>query len=190
MSDIGLALGAQAIGTGLSIRSTLEQGREAEKIAMQQAAIDLENAEAAREASVEEARIKKERGVRLIAEQKGAAAAGNIRVDVGAPLVIEAETRAAIAKDIGFGLQRGRAEVRGFTSRAAISLAKGRAARKRARFSALSQGLLGFGSIAFMGAEAGLFGTKTASTAFTPLPGGAPGLKIRSGPNELGNFFA
>ena len=60
--------------------------------------MDEQNAVAVREASVEKARIEGERGRRLLATQKVTAAAGNIRINVGSPLVIEAETRANIEK--------------------------------------------------------------------------------------------
>ncbi len=168
-----LALAAIGIGTGLQISGTLrqgdiaeQQGRDAQKIAEARADIDIQNAEAARAAAVEEARIEKEKGRRLIATQKGQAAAGGIRINVGAPLVIEAQTRADITKDIGFILETGRAEEDFFRSSAALELATGRVAlrqgkeaKKQSRVSALTQGLMGFGTIAMMG-----------STSFSKTP--------------------
>ena len=154
---ITLAIIALGVGTGLQVAGTIQQGKQAEKIAKARAAADIESAKAVREASVEEARIKSEKRRKILATQKSTAAAGNIRINVGVPLVIEAETNAEITKDIGFGLQRGRTEEDFFRSRAALEIASGKAARKQSKFKALSQGLLGFGSIAFMGADAGLF---------------------------------
>ena len=154
------------IGTGISVIGTLQQGRQQEKIAKRQAEIDIASAKQVREASIEEARIRRERGRVLLARQKGAAAAGGIRINVGVPLVIEAETQAAITQDIGFGLERGREEVGFLRSRAAITRATGRAAKRRARFSALTQGLLGAATIGFGAREAGLFRR--------PLPSGLP----------------
>ncbi len=150
-----LVLGA--VGTGVSVIGTLQQGRQQEKIAKRQAEIDIASAKQTREASVEEARIKRERGRVLLAQQKGAAAAGGIRLNVGAPLVIEAETEAAITQDIGFALERGREESDFLRSRAAITRASGRAARRKSRFSALRQGLLGAATIGTRAREAGLF---------------------------------
>ena len=150
-----LVLGA--VGTTASVVGTLQQGRQQEKIAKRQAEIDIESARQTREASVEEARINRERGRILLAQQKGAAAAGGIRLNVGAPLVIETETEAAITQDIGFSLERGREEPDFLRSRAAITRASGRAARRRSRFSALTQGLLGAATIGFGAREAGLF---------------------------------
>lgn len=147
-----------AIGTGISMLGSLRQGREAEEIARERAAIDIANADAARRRSVEEARIKKERGRRLIEEQKGAAAAGGIRLNVGAPLVIETQTRADIAKDMGYILERGREEEGYYRSRARWELARGKAARKRSKWEAITRGLTGFGNIAYMGTEAGMWG--------------------------------
>ncbi len=160
-----LVLGA--VGTGVSVLGTLQQGRQQEKIAKRQAEIDIESARQVRESSVEEARIKRERGRVLLARQKGAAAAGGIRLNVGVPLVIEAETQAAITQDIGFSLEGGREEAGFLRSRAAVTRATGRAARRRSRFSALTQGLLGAATFGTGAREAGLFRRPS-------LPGGLP----------------
>lgn len=148
-----------AVGTAAAVSSTIQEGKDAEELADQRAAVDLENAEAVREASVEEAKIGKERTRRILATQKSQAAADGIRINVGSPLVIEAETRAALVEDIGFGLERGRAEALGLTTSAGFEKESGKAVRKRSKFSAISQGLQGFGSIAKMGKDAG-FGSK------------------------------
>lgn len=156
------------VGTAVGVGQTLEQGKRAEKIAKARAQIDLKNAEAVREASVEEATIEKERSVRSRAAAKAAAAAGGIRVSEGLPLVIDTEIAAATAKDIGFILERGRAEEGAFRSSAAIEIAQGKALRRKSKFDALSQGLLGVGSLGLAASGAGLF-TKTPA-----LPGGLP----------------
>ena len=161
-SDDPITLGiiALGVGTGLQVAGTIRQGKDIEQIAKARAVADIETAEAVREASVEEARIKSEKRQRMIATQKSIAAAGGIRINVGVPLVIEAETNAEITKDIGFGLQRGRTEADFFRSRAGLEIVGGKVARKQARFTALSEGLLGGASIAFKGADAGLFAKK------------------------------
>lgn len=153
-----VAMGTMIAGTTIGMMGKLREGERAEDISEQRAAADIASAEAVRRMSVEEARIKKEKGRRFLEEQKAAAAAGGIRLNVGAPLVIEAETRADIAKDVGFVLERGREEERFYKSRAAIEKARGKAKRKRSRWEAISQGLTGFGSLAFMGTEAGWWG--------------------------------
>jgi len=152
-----LAGGAMIGGTVAGMQSTRQQGKDAEKIAKARAAVELQNAEAAKTASIEKAKIRKEQGWRFLEQQKSGAAAGNIRINVGAPLVIEAETRSYIARDIGYILETGRAEENYYRSSAAIELATGKAARKQARRTAWSQGLMGFGSVAMMGAQSGLF---------------------------------
>jgi len=153
-----LAVGGMIAGTTMGITGTLQAGKEAEQIAEQRAAIDIKSAEAARRASVEEAKIRKEQGRRLIERQKGMAAAAGIRLNVGAPLVIEAQTEADIAKDIGFILERGREEAGYYRSRAGLEIATGKAARRKSKWDAISQGLTGFGSFAMMGTEAGWWG--------------------------------
>ncbi len=161
-----LVLGA--VGTGISVAGTLQQGRQQEKIAKRQAEIDIANAKKVREATVEEARIKREEGQRLLARQKGVAAAGGIRLNVGIPLLIETETQADISQDIGFILERGGEEAEFLRSRAGITRASGKAARRKSKFSALTQGLLGAATIGFQAREAGLFkGTPSIAPAGT-----------------------
>ena len=185
---ITLALTATAIGTVASISGTLEEGEEVEKIAQQRAQVDLDNAEAVRRRSVEEATIKEERGRRLLATQKSRAAAGGVRINVGSPLVIATATRASIAKDIGFGLETGRAESDAFRSSAAIEIATGKALKKKSKFDALSKGLTGFGSIALGASGAGLFnktpGVNTGATIFTGASAGF------GKPTHSGGFLA
>ncbi len=152
---IPLAIVAVSVGTAVSVAGTLQAGKQAEKIGKARAAIDIRNAEQARKVAVEKAKIKGEKGRRLRATQKSQAAADGIRINVGSPLVIETETRNIIAKDIGFILEGGRAESDFFRSSAALEIATGKAAKRKSRFDALSQGLLGAGTIAFMGASLG-----------------------------------
>ena len=153
------ALAGQGVGTVLQVQATRREGRQAGKIAEARAAVDIENAEAVRKASVEEARITKEKGRRLIERQKSLAAAGNIRLNVGSPLVIEAQTEEDIATEIGFILETGREEAGFLTQRGAFEIAQGEVLRKKARLQAISQGILGFGSFASGIRKGGFFAT-------------------------------
>ncbi len=167
-----LALAALVVGTIVKVKGTLEQGERAEQIAKQRAAVDIANAEQARKKSVEEAKIKREKGRRLTATQKSLAAAAGIRINIGSSLVIEAETKRIISKDIGFILESGRAESEFFRSRADLELAIGKQAKRKSKFDALSAGLLGFAGIAsgFGG------GTTTSSFNFNPAGLGPRGV--------------
>ncbi len=151
-----LAIGAMAVGTVQGIQATRQEGKDVEELAQQRAAIDIANAEATRRATVEKAKLKGERGRRFLATQVSQAAAGNIRINVGAPLVIEKETREFIAKDIGFVLETGREEEEFLRSRAGLEIATGKAIKRKKKVSALAQGLAGFGSIALLSKKAGL----------------------------------
>ena len=148
-----IALIASGVGTGIQAAGQIKQGKQAEQIAEARAEVDIQNAEAVREASLEEAKIRGERGRRDLAAQKGAAAASGIRINVGSPLVIEAETRANIAKDIGFRLEAGRVESESLLQSAAFEKAIGKQKRKKSKFDALSTGIQGAASIAFMGSK-------------------------------------
>lgn len=169
MSPITATQFGQATGTVIQVAGSLEQGRAAESIAEERELVDLQNAEAVREASVEQAQIKAERGRRILATQKSQAAAGGVRIDQGFPLLAEAETRAAIVKDIGLGLKRGRVQALGLRGSARLERAAGKVAKRRSTFDAISRGVKGFGSIAFMGTQKKLpvQGTFKAETGMT-----------------------
>lgn len=132
--------GAQIALAGVKIGGALGRGRQAEEIAEQRAAIDAANAVAARETVVERVRILAERGERLKARQKGQFISGGIRTNVGVPLLVEAQTRADIAKDIGFSLDVGRAEAGRFRSSAAIEKRIGKFKRKQSKWQAIGVG--------------------------------------------------
>ena len=147
------ALAFTAIGTVQQIKATRQAGDDAKEIAQARAEVDIQNADAVDAAADEEAKIRRDKGRRLIEEQKSGQAAGGIRLNVGSPLVIETETNAAITRDIGFALKRGRTESDAFRSSAGIEIAGGKAAKKQSRQKAIAQGIQGFGSIAFMAAS-------------------------------------
>ena len=148
---MAMAMTAMVAGTTMGMTGTLKAGKQAEQIAGQRAAIDIKNAEAARRASVEKVRIRKEQGRKLIERQKSLTAAAGIRLDIGSPLLIETQTEADVAKDIGFILERGREEAGFYRSRAGLEIATGKMKRRRSKWEAMSTGLKGFGSIAFLG---------------------------------------
>ncbi len=178
-----------AVGTAVGIGQTLKQGKRQEKIAKARAQVDLNNAEAVRRASVEEATIEKERSVRSRAAAKASAAAGGIRINEGLPLVIDTQIAAATAKDIGFILERGRVEEGAFRSSAAIEIARGKALRRKSKFDALSQGLLGFGTLGLAASGAGLFGTTKPDVPLAKsLTRTGTGSKVFSPFSSLRNF--
>ena len=185
--DPTLLIALSAAGTGLQIAGTLQQGDEADQIARQRAQIDLDNAVAVEEAAEDQARARTERTRRLIATQKSTAAASGIRINVGAPLLIEAETRRIQAQETGFLMERAGAEATRLRTTAELERKGGRLAKKRARFAAIMQGLQGATSIAFLGIESGLFsGTPTIKT--TPSFDTSAG--FRGLPTHLGTSFA
>ena len=150
-----------AVGAGISVAGTIEEGKQAEKISKQRATVDDRTADAVREATVDEVEIRKERGRRILATQKSQAAASNIRINRGSPLLIEAETRANLTQDEGFVLERGRVESLALRSGADIERDVGRNIRTQSRLSAVGQGLKGFGSIAGQASDRGLFSRTT-----------------------------
>lgn len=134
---------------GVQAGGMLRRGREAEAIAAQRAAIDRANALAVRKASVERAKILRERGERLKARQTAQFISGQIRTNVGVPLLVEAQTRADITADIGFSLDVGRAESGRLLSSAAFEERIGKFKKRRSRFDAI--GVIAGRSLAFLG---------------------------------------
>lgn len=138
---------AAGIG-GIEAASKLQAGRDAQDIAEERAAIAEEsaaikrlNAEQVRKSTVERARIVRERGERFQARNLSSFITGNVRTNVGVPLLLEAQTRADIAKDIGFDLETGRAESGRLVSSAADDIRRagrfrdiGKARRRRSIF--------------------------------------------------------
>ena len=129
------------IAGGLQIGGILKQGKASEELANQRAGVDLANAEAVRRSSVERAKILAERGERLKARQKSQAISGGIKTNVGVPLLIEAQTRADITKDIGFDLETGRVESEQLRGSAEIEKDIGRFKKKKSRWDAVGVGV-------------------------------------------------
>lgn len=180
-----LAIGGMAAGTGISMYGQYRQGKQAQEIGEYNAQIDEMRAEQMRrnakfaeanarfekENARTAAQIQADKGRRLIATQKSRAAAGGVRVDIGQPLVTEAETKEAIGRDVAGimrqGSQRAKSwmnqagnymsEANVFTQSAAIEREMGDNARKNSIWNMVGTGLTGAGSIAFMGYNSGFF---------------------------------
>ncbi|MDD5381864.1 MAG: hypothetical protein PHG53_09560 [Phycisphaerae bacterium] len=163
-----LAVGGMITGTAMSFIGQRQEGKEAQKIANARALIDLdnakmaeENARIARERANEAALVQAEQGRRFKNTQKSIFAAGNIKLNIGTPLVVEAQTNAAIAKDIGFTLEEGETEANfynrqagAFRASADIERRMGKSARKNANWSSWASLMQGGGSLAMLGYSA------------------------------------
>jgi hypothetical protein len=177
MSASALLLATMAGGTTMNVMGQLQagkeaerQGKEAQQLANARAAMYEKDAKAERRRSVEEAKIEEEKGRRLLATQKSAAAAGGIMINTGSPLVIEAETIDQIAKDKGFILEEGRMKSESLYNQAAYERAygsimkeQGKRAKKQSLWKAIGTGVSGYGSMAYMGYESGIWGNKSVS---------------------------
>ena len=154
-----------AIG-GIQAASALQSGniseanaQEAADIARQRAELDEANAKAIRRTSVERALILQEQRDRLLASQTSAFISGGIRTNVGVPLLVEAETRADIAKDTGFILETGRVQSAQLRSSAGFRGAKakriesiGKSRKRKSRLDAI--GIATGASLSFLGVAA------------------------------------
>ena len=131
-AELGLA--------GVQMGGILRQGRVSEDIARQRAEIDRANAIATQKAAIERAKILAERGERLKGRQKAQFISGGVRTNVGVPLLVETQTRADIAKEIGFSLDVGRAETGRFLASADIEKRIGKFKRRKSRWDAIGVG--------------------------------------------------
>jgi len=155
-----VAVGASVFGTLSSAANQRRQGREAQKLANQRAAVDLADAEAVEKQTREAARLELERGRKLLKSQKAGFAAGNVRVDVGSPLVVAAQTRADIARDVGYIFERGTTQASRFRQSAKFERKYGKTLRTQAKWAAVSTLFQGFGSLGFRAKDAGFFKKK------------------------------
>lgn len=149
---------ATVAGTGMSVIGQINQGKQKQQIANANAKVDMMNAQYARDNAIEQAKIQAERGRRLIASQKAGYASSGIKINTGVPLLVEAQTNADIAKDIGFTLEQGEQAYNLNMSSAAINKQVGENARKNSLWGAAATGLQGLGSIAMMGYQGGMWG--------------------------------
>jgi hypothetical protein len=157
--EMPLMMGAMGIGTAMQVSGKLQAGKDAQKLANYRASLDLKAAQDVRRESEVESGILAEKRKKIIASQRAAFAAGNVRLDVGSPLVIESQTRADIAKDMGYILETGRNKSAAYMASAAYEKAAGKAARKQSVWDAIGTGISGFGSMAYMGYQGGMFGS-------------------------------
>ena len=175
-----IAAAMMAIGTGSQMIGQYQQGKAEQKISNARAQIELMNAEQAQKRAMEAAKIKAEQGQKLMARQKAAFAASNIRVDVGSPLVLEAQTRADVLKDIGYILDEGEMARVSHMNAAGMEKAYGRMRKRQSLWDMIGTGGKGFGSLYSMGGNAGWWGgsggsVSSSSSGVAPWAGGNVG---------------
>jgi hypothetical protein len=160
-----IAVAATATTGGISAYQSYQQGKDAEKLAEQRAQADMLAAEQAEEEAAEQARIEEEKGQKLLARQKVLFAASGVRSDVGAPIVIEAQTRRDIQIQKGFIMKRGNNAADNYRLNAAYELAYGKQRKKAGKWGALTTALSTGYQAGSMGYQAGWFGGGSGSSA-------------------------
>ena len=165
---LGVAL--SAYGTLSQAGSQRQEGRDVEALSEERAAIDRENAEAVERRTREAVLLEQDRGRKLLKTQKAQFAAANVRVDVGSPLVVAAQTRANLMRDIGFVFERGGTEASRFRSQADIELRTGKAAREQSKWRSFATLGTGLGSLGMSMDDAGVFSSGSGTKPFTPKP--------------------
>jgi len=194
-----IVVGAAVTGGTMAAVSSYRQGKEAKnlaetraaiveqnarrqkELAERRAAIELENARRAKEEAAEEAQLEEEKGQKFLQRQKALFLASGVRIDVGAPLVIEAQTKRDLAMQKGFILEEGRdiadiyrmraeyereygsAAMASGLLEAAYERQSGRAAKRQSRWDMWSSILSTAGKAGSMGYRAGWFGSSGAT---------------------------
>jgi len=138
-------------GPMMGMLTTREEGKEEQAISKYREAAYEKEARRLDIRAEEQARITKERLIRLLATQKSGAAAANVKMNVGSPLVIASQTKADAAKDIGFALAEGRYRSGFMRDMAAWERYAGKKKKKKSKWDTISQGIGLFGTIADMG---------------------------------------
>ena len=160
-----------ATAGGIAAYSSYQQGKEEEELAKQRAAIDQENALMAEQEAADQARIEEEKGQKLLSRQRVMWAASGVRSNVGAPLVVEAETMRDISVEKGFILKRGQNMARNYRMQAAYEKAYGKSQKRQSNWAMMST-LMGAGAqIGSQMYDAGLF-SRSGNGTQTPKIGG------------------
>jgi hypothetical protein len=159
-----MAMVAMTAGTGMNVMGQMSYGSQMEDISNARAAVDIANSKAAKKTAIEEAKITAERGREFLASQKANFAASNVKINIGSPMVLEAENEMNIRKDVGYIIERGWNQASQYRQSAVMEKAYGAAEKRKSRWSALGSGLQGFGSLAYMGVQGGMFGTNSGYT--------------------------
>ncbi len=144
----GLAL--SVVGTGVSIASSIQQGRTAEALRDAEAAAARNQASLVRAQAAVEAAQRERAGRRAQGAREAAFAASGIALE-GSALSVLAD--AAFEEELGVALTRFQGEQRAFAlmTGAELSEFQGDAARSAATQTAIAQGISGFGSTLLTG---------------------------------------
>ena len=138
-----LSIGMMAASSALGVSASLQQGKQAEKIAERRAYMDKLNADAALRRADVQAKMKLQEGRRLLASQKAGFAASGVNVNMGSPLVVAAQTKADILRDVNYIYEGGDADRRRYEASAENELAMGKHMRHQSKYAALGRGLRG-----------------------------------------------
>jgi len=157
---LAVAIGATAGSTAMQAHAQRQQGKAAKKLAYATAAAKEEEAKDARIESEAEAKNLEEKRRRIVATQKAGYAASNVKINVGAPLVIEAKTNADIARDKGYMLETGRRRADALRTEGFYEKEYGKEQKRQSNWAMMSTILSGAGDAAMMGYDAGMFSKK------------------------------
>lgn len=169
--------------------------RMKKEAALQNAKFAEQNAKLARQNAAERAKVQAEKGRRLMASQKAGFAAGGVRVDVGAPLVIESDTKELVSKDIATTMRAGSQQARMFLNQAAnqryqaemfelsanIAEDYGSTMGNSSIWDAVGSGVQGLGSLATIGSQMGWF------SSAPRLAGNQSAIKAAGGLSNVAN---
>ncbi len=123
------AIGTAVAGAGITALGQFQQGRQAERVAEYNAAVQANQAKLEEFSAQHEADLLRERGRKLLAAQTARFAASGVGL-AGTPLLVQEETARSIDQDVSLIRFGGRQRASFRRSQASLSLFEGRSARR------------------------------------------------------------
>lgn len=139
-----LAVGA---GVGLSVVSQIQAGREEQKQLEQRAGVARAEGLEAERAGLEQGRLTRAEGRRLVARQRVGAAGKGVKSFTGAPLLLQEETLSEIEREADILTTEGRTTKQKAFAQARFDEKTGKRRRRAGLFGGIATGLSGFGGL-------------------------------------------
>jgi len=171
MAWIATAVAITAVGTGLSAYGAYEQGKQAEKMAEYNAAVERNNALQAQMEAQVAAKAKRKEAEAMNKRQRALYAKAGVVAGEGTPLEVLAETAMDMELE-ALEIERfGKVTAQKHRDQAAIDIYSGKAAKRAGTLNAGATLLSGLGSMAEMGAMAKMNTKPTVKPTVKPAGG-------------------
>jgi hypothetical protein len=148
-----ISMVAGLIGTGVSVYSSIEQGKAQNRLAQYNAQMAEREAKLAERRGQLAAEAQRASGKALLARQRAGFAASGVVADVGSPLLVQAQQAGYAEQAVLQGLETGGAESDALNQQAVLDRYSGASAVSASKTNAFGTILQGTASFAKTGAE-------------------------------------